>query len=109
MPPMKRRDFLAVLGGAVAAPRLARAQEGRTYRLGTVTPVAPITADSFNGKILLKALAEHGYVLGQNLTLEAYGAMGDNGKLAEMVQQLKAHSADAVVIVGYPTALAAKS
>ena len=74
-----------------------------------MTPVAPISADSPNGKILLKALAERGYVLGQNLTLEARGAMGDVGKIQGILQELKAHQADAVVIVGYPTALAAKS
>ena len=63
---MKRREFLTILGGAaLAAPGLARAESGRTWRLGTLTPVAPISADSPNGKILLKALAERGYVLGQ--------------------------------------------
>jgi len=107
---MKRREFLTILGGAaLAAPGLARAESGRTWRLGTLTPVAPISADSPNGKILLKALAERGYVLGQNLTLEAYGPMGDVGKIPGMLQELKAHEADAVVVVGYPTAVAAKS
>jgi putative ABC transport system substrate-binding protein len=107
---MKRREFLAVLGGAaLAAPRVVMAQNGKTYRLGTLTPVAPIGADSPNGKILLKALAERGYVLGQNLSLEAYGVMGDANKLPELLQRMKAHDVDAVVIVGYPTAVAAKS
>jgi ABC-type uncharacterized transport system substrate-binding protein len=107
---MKRREFLTMLGGAtLMAPGLARAESGRTYHLGTLTPVAPLSADTPNGKILLKALAERGYVLGQNLTLEAYGVMGDNGKLPGMLQQLKAHGADAVVIIGYPCAVAAKS
>ncbi len=107
---MKRREFLTALGGAaLATPGLARAQSGRTYHLGTLNPVAPISPDTPNGKILLKALAERGYVLGQNLTIEAYGAMGDAGKLPGMAQQLKAHKADVVVIAGYPTAVAAKS
>ena len=106
---MKRREFLAALGGAaLAAPRRV-AQSGRTYRLGTLTPVAPISPDSPNGKILLKALAERGYVLGQNLTLEAYGVMGDVTKLPGLLQDMKAHAVDAVVIIGYPSAVAAKS
>ncbi len=107
---MKRREFLAMTGAAVLfAPELARAESGRTYRLGTLTPVGPISADSPNGKIVLKALAERGYVLGQNLTLEAYGVMGDLTKLAALLQDMKTHGVDAVVIIGYPTAVAAKS
>src|SRR5215475_6888769 len=107
---MKRREFLAVLGGAaLATPGLAQAESGRTYRLGTLTPVGPINPDTPNGKMLLKALAERGYVLGQNLTLEAYGAMGDSGKIPGILQDMKTHQVDAVVIVGYPVALAAKS
>ncbi len=87
---MKRREFLTMLGGAtLMAPGLARAESGRTYHLGTVTPVAPISADSPNGKILLKALAERGYVLGQNLTLEARGAMGDVGKIQGILQAVE--------------------
>jgi putative tryptophan/tyrosine transport system substrate-binding protein len=107
---MKRREFLAVLGGAaLARPGLAQAQAGRTYHLGTLTPVSPVSAESPNGKILLKALAERGYVLGQNLTLEAYGVMGDVTKLSGLLQDMKAHDVDAVVIIGYPCAVAAKA
>ena len=107
---MKRREFLAALGGAaLVGPGLAQAESGRTYHLGTLTPVGPISADSPNGKILLKALAERGYVLGQNLTLEAYGVMGDVTKLPGLLQDMKVHAVDAVVIIGYPCAVAAKA
>jgi putative ABC transport system substrate-binding protein len=107
---MKRRDFVMALGGvALAGPGLAQAQAGRTYHLGTLTPVAPINPDTPNGKILLNALAARGYVLGQNLTLEAYGVMGDVTKIPGLLQDMKAHGVDAVVIIGYPTAVAAKS
>src|ERR1700743_3330878 len=107
---MQRREFLAMLGtAALVGPGPARAEGGKTYRLGTLTPVGPINADSPNGKILLKALAERGYVLGQNLTLEAYGVMGDNGKIPDILQAMKSHQVDAVVIVGYPVAVVAKS
>ncbi len=107
---MKRREFLAVLGAAaLAGQKPALAEGGQTYRLGTLTPVGPINAESPNGKILLKALAERGYVLGQNLTLEAYGVMGDTGKIPGVLQDMKTHEVDALVIVGYPCAVAAKS
>jgi putative tryptophan/tyrosine transport system substrate-binding protein len=107
---MKRREFLTVLGGAaLAGPRLASAQTaGKTYHLGTVSPVAAMTETTPFGKTLVKALAEHGYKLGENLKLSSFGAMGDVGKIPAMLQQLKADGVDALVIIGYPTALAAK-
>jgi putative ABC transport system substrate-binding protein len=108
---MKRREFLTVLGGAaLARPRLASAQTaGKTYHLGTVNPVEAMTETTPFGKTLIKALAERGFKLGENLTLSSLGAMGDVAKIPTLLQQLKAGGADAFVVVGYPTALAAKS
>ncbi|QAU48271.1 ABC transporter substrate-binding protein [Bradyrhizobium guangzhouense] len=108
---MKRREFLAVLGGAaLVRPDMASADTpGRTYRLGTVAPIAPITAESPGGKILVKVLAERGFKLGQNLTFEARGALGDVAMLPSLMSELKAKNVDVVVIIGYPTAMAAKA
>jgi putative tryptophan/tyrosine transport system substrate-binding protein len=108
---MKRREFLAMLGGAALVdPRLAAAQTaGRIYHLGTLTPVDAMTETTPLGMTLVKAMAGHGYVLGQNLTFESVGAMGDVPKIPALLQQLKDHKADAIVIVGYPSAVAAKS
>jgi putative ABC transport system substrate-binding protein len=108
---MKRRDFLALLGGAALVdPRPASAQApGRIYHLGTLHPALPLTDTAPFGKIVVKALAEHGYILGQNLTFDARGAMGDAAKLPSLLAELKARDVDAVIVVGYPAALAAKS
>ena len=106
---MRRREFLAVLGGAMLVnPLRAKAQTpGRTYHLGTLHPAAPVTEASPFGKIVIKALAEHGFVLGQNLTFDARGAMGDVAKLPGLLGELKARDVDAIIVVGYPAALAA--
>jgi ABC-type uncharacterized transport system substrate-binding protein len=108
---MKRREVLALLGGAaLAAPRLALAQTpGRIYRLGTLHPALPVTEDSPFGKVIVKTLAGRGYVLGQNLTFDARGAKGDIAKLPVLLQELKARGVDALIVVGYPAAVAAKS
>ena len=108
---MKRREFLALLGGAgLAGPRTALAQTpGRTYHLGTLHPASPVEAETPLGQVILKALAERGYVLGQNLTFEARGAMGDVTRLPALLGELKARNVDVVIVVGYPAALAAKA
>jgi putative ABC transport system substrate-binding protein len=108
---MQRREFLAFLGGAMlAAPPLARAQTpGRIYHLGTLHPALPLTDASPFGKTIVKTLAERGYTLGQNLTFDARGAMGDVAKLPVLLRELKSRDVDAVIVIGYPAALAAKS
>ena len=108
---MKRREFLTVIGGAaLAAPRAVSAQtSGRTYHLGTIHPASPLTEASPFGKIVVKALAERGYSLGQNLTFDARGAMGDVAKIPALFRELKARDVDAIIVIGYPAAFAAKS
>jgi putative ABC transport system substrate-binding protein len=108
---MKRREFLALLGAAaLIEPQEASAQTpDRVYHLGTLHPGLPLTDGSPFGKIVVKALAEGGYRLGQNLTFDARGAMGDVAKLPSLLGELKARDVDAIIVVGYPAALAAKS
>ena len=107
---MKRREFLTLLGGAALIdPQAALAQTpGRIYHLGTLTPVAPMTDGSPFGQIVVKALAERGYAIGQNLTWDARGSMGDVAKIPVMLDELKARGVDAIIVIGYRTALAAK-
>jgi putative ABC transport system substrate-binding protein len=108
---MKRREFLALLGGAtLAGTRVAKAQTaGRIYHLGTLHPAQAVTDASPLGKIIVKTLAERGYVLGQNLTFDARGALGDIAKLPSLLGELMARDVDAIIVAGYPAALAAKS
>src|ERR1700682_1354503 len=111
MPQMQRREFLALLGAAALIdPPDASAQTlGRGFHLGTLTPAVPVTEGSPFGKIVVKVLAERGYILGQNLTFDARGAMGDVAKLPSLLAELKARDVDAIIVVGYPAALAARS
>jgi putative ABC transport system substrate-binding protein len=106
---IKRRQLLGGLGSVVLLRSRVAAAESRTYHLGTLTPVEAITQQSPTGAILLKVLAEHGFRLGQNLTLDARDALGDVTRLPALAAELKARRVDAIVIIGYPTAMAAKA
>jgi putative ABC transport system substrate-binding protein len=108
---MERREFLALLGAAALSdlPAASAQTPGRVYRLGTLHPALPLTDASPFGKIVVKALAEHGYILGKNLTFDARGAMGDVAKLPALLAELKAREVDAIIVIGYPAALAAKA
>ena len=77
--------------------------------MGTLHPAAALTDGSPFGKIIVRTLAERGYILGQNLTFDARGAMGDVSKLPSLLTELKARQVEAIVVVGYPAALASKA
>jgi putative ABC transport system substrate-binding protein len=107
---MRRREFISLLtGAAIALPRAAIAQSSsKVFRLGTLTPGAPLDEKNPLGAILLKAMEQHGYTLGKNLSLEARGASGQVSKLGEIVRGMKADNVDVIVSVSYPATLAGK-
>jgi len=107
---MKRRDFIsAIAGAAIVCPRVASAQSSsKVFRLGTLTPGAPLDDKSPLGAILLKELDQRGYTLGKNLTLDARGAAGDTSKLGAIIRAMKTHQVDVIVAIGFPTILACK-
>jgi putative tryptophan/tyrosine transport system substrate-binding protein len=107
---MKRREFIALLGGmAIAAPRETLAQASKIYRLGTLTVGPPIAPTAGPGAMLVAGLAQRGYTLGQNLAYEPRGAAGKLGQMPNLAQELKAANVDVVVTVSYPAAAAAKA
>ncbi|WP_146688381.1 ABC transporter substrate-binding protein [Bradyrhizobium canariense] len=108
---MKRRWFIALLGGAImAAPRVAFGQSPtKVYRLAMLSPGVPSSDMSPDVKLLLASLARYGYVLGQNLELEGpRGRFAEFSALPQLLGDLKAAKVDVVVTIGYPTAIAAK-
>ncbi len=107
---MRRRDFISLLtGAAIAAPRAATAQTSqKTFRLGTLTPGAPLDEKSPFGALLLKTLDQHGYAVGKNLLFQARGAAGQVSKLGEIIRGMKADGVDVIVAVGFPAILACK-
>jgi putative tryptophan/tyrosine transport system substrate-binding protein len=106
---MRRRDVVKLLAGAaMLAPYRATAQTAKTYRLAMFASGPAFPAESPPVKILMGALAEHGYKLGQNLKFESYGADAQLGRLPQLARDIAASKADAVVVVGWPPANAMK-
>src|SRR5262245_32102790 len=105
---MKRREFVTFLLGTVVAPCNALGQ-AKVYRLGSLDPARPLSANSPDATILLTALAERGYALGGNLAYDARASGGDNSKLPDVMEDFKASAVDAIVTIGYPATLAAKT
>src|ERR1700716_958984 len=109
---MQRREFIGLLGSmAIAAPRDAIAQpSSKVCRFALISPRGLEAQSNQNAKVLLGALAQRGYALGQNLVFEGpRGAAGQTVQLPQLMDELKASKIDVIVVFGYPTALAAKA
>jgi ABC-type uncharacterized transport system substrate-binding protein len=104
---LKRRNFITLLGGAVAArPLAAYAQRGeRVWRIGWLSP------GPGPGRLtqsFLEGMQERGYVEGKNLNIEYRWSAGKNEPLEQFAGELVRMGADVIVTAGTPATLAAK-
>jgi putative ABC transport system substrate-binding protein len=105
---MDRRGLIGLLSGlALVGAGPAKGQSAK--RLGAITPGAPLDPKSPRGAALLDGLAKRDYELGRNLSYETRGAAGKAEQIPKIVAELKAANVDAIVTIGYPTAVAAKN
>jgi putative ABC transport system substrate-binding protein len=87
---MKRRDFIALLGGATAWPRAARAQQGeRVRRIGVLTSLSASDPEGMSRiAAFTQGLQQAGWIVGRNLQIDFRwaAARGDPRKqIAEMI------------------------
>jgi len=106
---VRRREFLGLLGAAVALPLTARAQQaGKIYRIGLLSGGSLMGPLDERNKSLTSGLAQRGFVEGRNLTIEQRWADGRLDRLGALAAGLKADKVDVIVTYGYPAALAVK-
>ena len=107
---LKRREFIALLGGAAASwPLAARAQSPRKVpRIGVLLPG---TAASFalRTKALLEGLRDLGYVDGQTIAIEWRWGQDRVEGLPELAADLVGRNVDVIVTGGTPAAKALKT
>jgi putative tryptophan/tyrosine transport system substrate-binding protein len=98
---MRRRDFIALVGGAVTWSRAARAQQPakvfRIFWVSTESEPDPFL-DGFR-----QGLCERGYVDGKNVVFELHYAAGNPAALRQVISELKRGDVDLAVSSGPAT------
>lgn len=94
---LKRREFVALLGGsALAWPLGARAQQaGRTFRIGFLWHGPAEFEDALDA--FRVGLRELGYVEGQNIAIEYRWAQGNPDQMREMAEELVRLKVDIII------------
>jgi ABC-type uncharacterized transport system substrate-binding protein len=103
--PLRRREFLTLLGSAAAWPLAARAQQGeRMRRLGVLLPSTPDDAEvqSWIGAFL-QGLAQLGWITGRNIRIETRWTKFDVEDTHKYAAELVALAPDAILATGNST------
>jgi putative tryptophan/tyrosine transport system substrate-binding protein len=106
---MRRREFIALLGGAAAAwPLATRAQQpGKLHRIGFLGS-ATAAGSAKAVESLRTGLREFGYVESTNIVIEFRWAEGNYDRLPTLVAELIAANVDVLITHGTPGTRVAK-
>jgi putative tryptophan/tyrosine transport system substrate-binding protein len=104
---MKRRQFIALVGGAAVAGLLAaRAQQTQMRRVGALI-LGNADAEAFR-KEMREGLSKAGYIEGRNILFDIRSAQGKLDLLPELAAELVATKVDVLVALYTPCARAAQ-
>ena len=101
---MRRREFIAGLGGVVTWPVVARAQQpAKVYHIAIVHPSAPVAELTERGNArfvaLFKELHRLGYVEGQNIVVGRYSGAGRTEHYSELANEVVRRKPDLILTI----------
>src|SRR5215468_11884857 len=98
---MKRRAFIALIGGATAWPLAVRAQQpDRMRRIGVLMSAASETDQQAGVTLFLEVLHQLGWIDGHNVRVEIRWARGDPAEARKDAEELVALPADVIMVTG---------
>ena len=101
---MRRREFIAGLGSAVAWPQVARAQQAAVPVIGFLHGATLAAISRYRFSSFQRGLAQMGYVEGRNLAIEYRWAEGQNDRLPTLATDLVRRKVRVIVAPGSTTA-----
>jgi putative ABC transport system substrate-binding protein len=104
---MRRRAFIAALGGAAAWPLIARGQHAAMPVIGYVSTRSHDAEAPMRGPFV-KTLEEGGFFVGKNIAIE-YRYSQRGYQMLELVSELVRHQAAILIATDHSSALAAKA
>jgi putative tryptophan/tyrosine transport system substrate-binding protein len=96
---MRRRKFIAVVGGAAAALPLAALAQRQTPLVGFLNSASPDTY-RFNADSFREGLAKAGFIEDRNVRIEERWARGDYGVLPALAAELIVLGVAAIAATG---------
>ena len=104
---MRRREFIAALGGAAAWPMVANAQQTSVPVVGCLNS-GSLASTAHQVQAFRQGLEENGYLVGQNVLLDFRWADGQFDRLPALAADLVNQKVTVIFGGGPPAAMAAK-
>jgi putative tryptophan/tyrosine transport system substrate-binding protein len=104
---MKRRNFISLVGGAVAWPLAARAQQPKLSTIGFLGSGTPAVQSQWTTSFVQR-LRELGWIEGRTIAIEYRWAEGSSDRAAELAAEFVRLKVDVIVTHANPMVIAAK-